>query len=50
MVYVSGGTFTMGATSEQGHDAEDDEKPAHSVTLSDFYLSSIKPNAISSRR
>ena len=38
MVYVSGGTFTMGATSEQGHDAEDDEKPAHSVTLSDFYL------------
>ena len=38
MVYVSGGTFTMGATSEQGSDAWGDEKPTHSVTLSSFYL------------
>ena len=38
MVYVSGGTFTMGATSEQGSDAYDDEKPAHSVTLSGYYI------------
>ena len=38
MVYVSGGTFTMGATSEQGSEAEDDEKPAHSVTVSGFYI------------
>ena len=38
MVYVSGGTFTMGATVEQGSDAEDDEKPAHQVTLSSFYI------------
>ena len=38
MVYVQGGTFTMGATSEQGSDAYDDEKPAHSVTLSSFYI------------
>ena len=38
MVYVSGGTFTMGATSEQGSEAYDDEKPTHSVTLSSFYL------------
>ena len=38
MVYVSGGTFTMGATSEQGSDAWDDEKPAHSVTVSGFYI------------
>ncbi len=38
MVYVSGGTFTMGATSEQGDDAFDDEKPAHSVTVSGFYI------------
>ena len=38
MVYVSGGTFTMGATSEQGSDAWDDEKPAHSVTLSGYYI------------
>ena len=38
MVYVSGGTFTMGATSEQGSDAHDNEKPVHSVTLSSFYI------------
>ncbi|MCQ2313816.1 MAG: formylglycine-generating enzyme family protein [Bacteroidales bacterium] len=38
MVYVEGGTFTMGATSEQGSDAESDEKPTHSVTLSDYYI------------
>ncbi len=38
MVYVSGGTFTMGATSEQGSDAYDREKLAHSVTLSGYYI------------
>ena len=38
MVAVEGGTFTMGATSEQGSDARDDEKPAHEVTLSDYYI------------
>jgi len=38
MVAVQGGTFTMGATSEQGSDAEVDEKPAHSVTLSSYYI------------
>ena len=38
MVYVSGGTFTMGATSEQGSDADSDEKPTHSVTVSSFYI------------
>ncbi|MBO7279020.1 MAG: SUMF1/EgtB/PvdO family nonheme iron enzyme [Bacteroidales bacterium] len=38
MVFVEGGTFQMGATSEQGSDAYDDEKPVHSVTLSDFYI------------
>ena len=38
MVYVSGGTFTMGATSEQGSDASNNEKPAHSVTLSGYYI------------
>ena len=36
MVYVKGGTFTMGATAEQVSDA--DEKPTHSVTVSDFYI------------
>ncbi len=38
MVKVEGGTFTMGATAEQGKDAEDDERPAHQVTLSDYYI------------
>ena len=38
MMYVKGGTFTMGATSVQGSDAEYDEKPVHSVTLSSFYI------------
>ena len=38
MVYVQGGSFMMGATSEQGSEANTDEKPAHSVTLSDFYI------------
>ena len=38
MVYVEGGTFDMGATSEQGSDAYDDEYPVHSVTLSDYYI------------
>ncbi|MBR5638386.1 MAG: SUMF1/EgtB/PvdO family nonheme iron enzyme [Muribaculaceae bacterium] len=38
MVYVEGGTFTMGATSEQGDDAFDEEKPAHEVTLSPYYI------------
>ena len=38
MVWVEGGTFTMGATSEQGSDAFTDEKPAHQVTLSGFYM------------
>ena len=38
MVYVAGGTFTMGATNEQGSDADSDEKPIHSVTLSSYYI------------
>ena len=38
MVAVAGGTFQMGATSEQGSDAESDEKPVHSVRLNDFYI------------
>ena len=38
MVYVEGGTFTMGATAEQGNDAYDDEKPAHQVTLSNYAI------------
>ena len=38
MVWVEGGTFRMGATSEQGSDAEINEEPVHSVTLSGYYI------------
>ena len=38
MKEVPGGTFTMGATSEQGSDAYNDENPTHSVTLSSFWI------------
>ncbi|MDY3216477.1 MAG: bifunctional serine/threonine-protein kinase/formylglycine-generating enzyme family protein [Sodaliphilus sp.] len=38
MVWVEGGTFRMGATSEQGSGAFDCEKPVHSVTLSGYYI------------
>lgn len=35
MMYVEGGTFMMGSDDA---DAEDDEKPVHQVTLSDYYM------------
>ena len=38
MLPVEGGTFTMGATSEQGSDAYSDESPTHQVTVSSFYI------------
>ena len=38
MVYVEGGTFTMGASTEQDGDAYDNEKPAHEVTLSSYSI------------
>ncbi len=38
MIRVEGGTFTMGAHANQEAEAYDDEKPAHSVTLSSYYI------------
>ncbi|MBO8433583.1 MAG: formylglycine-generating enzyme family protein [Bacteroidetes bacterium] len=38
MVYVEGGTFQMGATEEQGEDADGDENPVHRVTLSEYLI------------
>lgn len=38
MVYVSGGTFFMGATSEQGSYVDGDESPIHQVTLLSFCI------------
>ena len=38
MVFVEGGSFTMGCTPEQTNDCFDNEKPMRQVTLSDFYI------------
>ncbi|KAB2908927.1 MAG: SUMF1/EgtB/PvdO family nonheme iron enzyme [Ignavibacteriales bacterium] len=38
MIFVQGGSFIMGCTSEQGKDCDYEEKPAHQVTVSDFYI------------
>ena len=38
MVYVAGGEFLMGGTSEQGSDAESDESVIRHVTVGDFYI------------
>lgn len=39
MVLVKAGSFTMGCTTEQGDECENDEKPAHWVTITkDFYI------------
>ena len=38
MVYVKGGTFTMGATPDQGSDYLFNEIPVHQVTLSDYCI------------
>ena len=38
MVQVEGGTFTMGATAEQGSEAGENENPPHQVTLSSFSI------------
>ena len=38
MVPVEGGTFQMGATVEEGSDANDSAKPVHSVTLSSYSI------------
>ena len=38
MISAVGGTYTMGATSEQGSSAKSDELPVHSVKVSSFYI------------
>ena len=38
MVNVKGGSFTMGATSEQGSDYNENELPTHQVTLSNYSI------------
>ena len=41
LVYVEGGQFQMGATSEQS-DTDSDEYPVHSVTLDSYYISATE--------
>ena len=38
MLFVEGGTFTMGSTVEQDSDADGDEGPLHSVSVDGFYI------------
>ncbi|MCM1170054.1 MAG: SUMF1/EgtB/PvdO family nonheme iron enzyme [Bacteroides sp.] len=38
LVYVEGGTFEMGATAEQGEDAQDDEKPVRTIKLDSYHI------------
>ena len=38
MLYVEGGTYTMGATPDQGSIFTDMERPAHQVTISSFFI------------
>lgn len=38
MVFVEGGNFYMGCTSEQGSDCDDDEKNVRLVSVSNFYI------------
>ena len=42
MVYVEGGTFVMGCTSEQGDDCDDDEKNVRKVTLDSYYIGMLE--------
>ncbi len=39
MIYVEGGSFWMGCTSEQGSDCGEDEYPLHRVNLASYYIS-----------
>ncbi|HXB10811.1 MAG TPA: SUMF1/EgtB/PvdO family nonheme iron enzyme, partial [Bacteroidia bacterium] len=38
MVFVKGGTFTMGCTSTEANQCPNDETPAHKISLHDFFI------------
>lgn len=42
LVYVDGGTFTMGCTSEQSGDCNSDESPTRETTVSSFYIGMLE--------
>lgn len=42
MIYVEGGTFTMGCTSEQGGECDGDESPNRQTTVSSFHIGMLE--------
>jgi formylglycine-generating enzyme required for sulfatase activity len=42
MVYVEGGTFTMGCTGDQGNECESDETPNRMTTVGSFYIGMLE--------
>jgi formylglycine-generating enzyme required for sulfatase activity len=42
MIWVEGGEFLMGCTSEQGNDCEDDEENVRRVTVDGFYIGMLE--------
>ena len=42
MIYVEGGSFNMGCTSEQGGDCDSDESPTRYVTVNSFYMGMLE--------
>ena len=42
MIWVEGGEFMMGCTSEQGNDCDDDEKNVRRVTVDGFYIGMLE--------
>jgi len=46
MVFMQGGLFLMGCTTEQGYECTREEKPVHLVRLSNFYISKYEVSVI----
>lgn len=42
MIYVEGGSFTMGCTGEQGSECEDDESPNRYTKVNSFYIGMLE--------
>ena len=42
MVYVEGGTFTMGCTGDQGNECDSDESPNRMTTVGSFYIGMLE--------
>ena len=42
MIYVEGGTFTMGCTSDQGGECDNDESPNRQTTVGSYYIGMLE--------